>query len=203
MSHKAIKAVFVDLGGVLVLNHSSQVYEKYNKKHGINSETFRSVFKFAHSSKASKKDIENYLKKMGLSSVIWESFKKDFFASEIRNDSLYELLSKFKQEQSVLVFFTTNNGAKLDKVLKKYNLLNLSDHIINSSLISATKPDARFWQFSYKEVQKYQPNIQKKEIMVIDDSSRNIDSAKDFGFQTLLYKTEENNEELREQLLRK
>jgi HAD superfamily hydrolase (TIGR01509 family) len=196
MNNHLIKALFVDLGGVLVLNHSDQVYQEYNKKHGVDSNTLRSVFKFIHSGQPSKEEVERYLEKVGLSKTVWESFKKDFFASEVRNNSLYQLLLDLKQQKSMLIFFTTNNGAKLEKVLKKYDLLNLPDYIVNSSLVEATKPSMPFWQFAYKKIQQHQHGIQKNEIMVIDDSTENIDSAKNFGFQTLLYKTEGDNEKL-------
>ena len=187
-----IKAVFVDLGGVLVLNKASEVYKEFEEKYGLTGDAIKDIFSFLHSGIRSVEDLQNHLSDKNISLEIWREFTSKFYNSEKRNDALVDILQSVKNK-NVKIIYTSNNSSSLYKVLEKYSLSELPDHIVNSSLINVTKPDREFWEAAYIEAEKLIPNIQKSEILVIDDSKTNCDSAIDFGLKSIQYNESVNN----------
>lgn len=193
-----IKAVFVDLGGVLVLNKAQEVYEDFERRYGIKGETIKDIFKFLHSDIRSKEDLLSYLKTQQVSPEVWEEFTGKFHDSEKRNDTLVNILYEAKN-RGLKIIYTSNNSAGLEKVLDKYSLTQLPHVVVNSSLANVAKPDPAFWKVALVEAKKEVPGIAKSEILVIDDSKTNFDSAIDFGFKAFQY-SEAINDQIAESL---
>jgi len=87
----------------------------------------------------------------------------------------------------VPIVFTTNNSDAVTKGIKKYNIENLADLIVNSSELGVAKPDRDFWVTAYSETKKLIPDLKPEEILVLDDSKTNCLSAEQFGFKTFRY----------------
>ncbi len=181
-----IRAVFVDVSGVLVENLLPEIYARYEREHGINREVFRSVFHFLHSGNRSQTDLERYLASINLDPETWKTFTYDFHHSEGRNESLFRLLSDARKH-GVKIIITSNNVVGLKAVLSRFGLTNFADLVISSAEIGLAKPDPAFYRYALKEAEKLVPDITPAEILVIDDHVDNVQSAARLGFQTEYY----------------
>lgn len=181
-----IRVIFCDLGGVLVVNKAKEIGEKYEKSDGLTPEMTRKVFRFIQTAKRTNEDIYEYLRSENISQEVWERFVKEFYASEIRNDSLIEILYKAKGN-GILIIFTTNNSDAVIIGVKKYNIEGLADRIVKSSELGVAKPDKEYWEEAFKEARKFIPDLKPEEILVIDDSKTNYQSAIDYGYKAYKY----------------
>lgn len=179
--------VFVDLGGVLVLNRAREIGEYFEKKYSLDQNKTRDIFRFIQSGKKSDKDIDNFLLSMNVAKVVWREYLDKFIETEVRNDNLFDILKGTKKNQ-IKIVYTSNNSSNIVKIIKKYGLDGLPDLIINSSDAGVSKPDLAFWEVSFAETSSHWPKIKKSEVLVIDDSAVNCDSATSYGFDTVLYK---------------
>lgn len=181
-----IRAIFVDLGGVLLLNKAQEVYKDFECRYGLKSEVIKDVFTFLHSAEKTKEELAGYLALNKIDPAIWAEFTQKFYSSEKRNDKLVEILQKAK-DRGIKIIYTSNNSSGLDRVLRKYALSNLPDIVINSSLENVSKPDSKFWEKAFIAAGREVPGITKVEILAIDDSETNYKSAIKFGLSAIKY----------------
>ncbi|MFA4827131.1 MAG: HAD hydrolase-like protein [Candidatus Shapirobacteria bacterium] len=182
-----ICALFVDLGGVVVINRAREIGELYEKSDGLTLEMTKNVFRFIQTAKRTEEEINRYLQSVNIDPDLWKRFTKEFYSSEIKNDNLVKLLSDLK-EKGLLIIFTTNNSDAVMKGMQKYEIENLPNLVINSSELQVAKPDKAFWEAAFKGTKELLPDLTLEEVLVIDDSNTNCVSAKEFGFQTYQYK---------------
>lgn len=180
------KVVFVDLGGVLIINKAREVGEKYDKEFGLTKEITQDIFHFLHSQERTDQELADYLKSKGVEATLWANFTKDFYNSEKRNDELFEKLREMRRD-GAKVIITTNNGTAARKVIDKYGVGEIVDGFVSSAEIGFTKPQKEYWQAAVDEARKLIPDIINKEILVIDDSHENCVSAIQFGFDAIEY----------------
>ncbi len=181
-----IRALFVDLGGVVVVNKAREIGEQYEKSDGLTPEMTRDVFRFIQTANRTEEEINRHLQSVNISFELWKRFTEEFYSSEMKNDNLVKLLSELK-EKGVLIIFTTNNSDAVVKGMRKYKIENLPNLIINSSELQIAKPDKAFWEAAFNGTQKLLADLKKEEVLVIDDSNTNCASAKEFGFQAYKY----------------
>lgn len=181
-----IKVIFADLGGVLIVNKAKEVGEKYDKSDNLTPEKTKNAFRFIQTAKRTDEELATYLESENIKMDVWKRFLADFYASESRNDDLVELLKKAKSS-GIFVVYTTNNSAKLIDLMKKYQIDEVADLIVNSSDANVAKPDPEFWKVALSETKKFIPDVQLDKILVIDDSQKNCVSAEDFGFRSYTY----------------
>ncbi len=191
----SIKVLFVDIGGVLVVNNTSAIKEKYEKEFGLKKELVGEIFKYLQTKDRTDKEIDDFLKEKGVSGEIWNKYCSELFDSESRNNALYDLLLKAKQAGKLIVY-TTNNSSALGVLMEKYQIADLPDLVINSSEAGVAKPDDAFWQFAIQETQKLNPAIAPEDILVIDDSGLNCHFAIENRMKAVTYGSEVSNTEL-------
>ncbi len=182
-----IRALFVDLGGVVVVNRAREIGEQYEKSDGLTPEMTKNVFRFMQTAKRTEEEINAYLQSVNIAPDLWKRFTKEFYSSEMKNDNLVKLLLELK-EKGLLIIFTTNNSDAVKKGMQKYEIENLPNLVVNSSELQVAKPDKAFWEAAFSETKELLPDLTLEEVLVIDDSNTNYVSAKEFGFQTYQYK---------------
>lgn len=179
--------VFVDLGGVLVLNRAREIGEYFEKKYSLDQIKTRDIFKFIQSGKKNDKDVDSFLLSVNVAKDVWKEYLDKFIETEVRNDNLFNILDKARKKD-IKIVYTSNNSSNIEKIIKKYSLERLPDLVINSSDAGVSKPDLAFWEVSFAETSSHWPKIKKSEVLVIDDSVVNCGSATSCGFDTVLYK---------------
>ena len=180
------RALFVDLGGVVVVNGAKEIGEKFEKSDGLTREMTSKVFRYIQPAIRPEDEIDEYLKSVNIDPETWSRFTKEFYSSEMRNDALVDLFYQYKSK-GIFVVFTTNNSSAVTKGVLKYKIEDLPDLVINSSELKVAKPDKKFWEAAFVETRKLIPELSKDEVLVIDDSKTNCHSAKEFGFQVYKY----------------
>lgn len=184
-----LRALFVDLGGVIVVNRAKEIGQKYEKSDGLTREMTSKIFRYIQTANRSDEDIVAYLKSVDIEPETWRRFTEEFYASEMRNDALINLLFQCKSKR-ILIVLTTNNSSAVTKGIQKYQIENLADLEVNSSELQVAKPDKEFWGTAFRETQRLIPDLTKEEVLVIDDSKTNCQSAEDFGLKSFVYKNE-------------
>lgn len=185
----SIKALFVDIGGVIVVNRAREVGEKFQNEKGLSIEMTKKIFHFLQTDERSEDEFTAFLREQGVDENTWDRFLIEFYGSEARNSELIELLKNAKVK-GIKIVITTNNGSAVRKGMEKYGIIDLPDLLINSSDYHVTKPDPKYWEVALRETRKLKPDIQLAEILVIDDSGTNCLSAKEFGFEVYQYLNE-------------
>jgi HAD superfamily hydrolase (TIGR01509 family) len=182
-----IRALFVDLGGVVVVNRAREIGEQYEKSEGLTPEMTKNVFRFIQTAKRTEAEINAYLQSVNIAPELWKRFTKEFYSSEVKNDNLVKLLFELK-EKGFFIIFTTNNSDAVIKGMQKYEIENLPNLVINSSELQVAKPDKAFWEAAFSGTKELLPDLTAEEVLVIDDSNTNCVSAKEFGFHAYQYK---------------
>ncbi|MDR0870315.1 MAG: HAD family phosphatase [Planctomycetaceae bacterium] len=67
----------------------------------------------------------------------------------------------------------------------------LPHHHILSYRTGIMKPDKRIYQIAYETAQRVVPNIEKAEVMFLDDMPNNVLSAQEFGFNAIQWSGKE------------
>ena len=100
------------------------------------------------------------------------------------NWDLINLFQKYRKEKIKILLTTNNNDIFTLIAVPKYNLNYYFDKIYNSADIKYLKGenDHRLFMEISKEY-----NIEKREILIIDDTKRIIEEANELGYRTYLY----------------
>lgn len=183
---KNIRAIFVDISGVLINNQLPEIYRQFEEKYGIGRNTFRQVLHHFSLSPNIPQDLTSYLQTLSIPAKVWTEFLDRFRHSETVNRDLSDILSYAKQN-GVKIIVTSNNVTDLRPRLTELGIASLPDLIIASGEIGLTKPDPAFWNHAFRETKKLLPDIKPDQILVIDDHLDNLESAKDNGFQIYTY----------------
>ena len=189
-----IKVLFVDLGNTLILSDIKQIYEKFEKEKNLPVELLRRVICFEHAKQRTKNEVNEFLQQIGINTQIYEEFRRELYNSEKRNENLIKLLEEICQNGIVIVL-TTNNSDHLESILEKYKINYLFDLIINSSQAEVMKPNLSYWIYAFDQAKNLLPELQPKEILVIDDNPDNCLSAQKFGMNSFQYLNEPGSEE--------
>ena len=101
-----------------------------------------------------------------------------------RNASLIANLEEIKQVHHLKIIITTNTSLSQDN--DPHGVSSLADLIVNSTP-STPKPSPEFWNEAFSQARSITTGLQINEVLLIDDRSDIIESARDFGLQTLHY----------------
>ena len=192
---KNIKHIIFDLGGVL-LDIDYNKTEDALKKLGIKNVVFSkksqdNLFNLIETGKISKKEFIDKLlsfsttKKREEIIAAWNSILINLPKERIK------LLKNLKNKFSIFLLSITNeihiNGLKNLLGENDYNeFINLFDKIYYSHIIGIRKPSKEAFYLILEE-----NNLNKKNVLFIDDSSQHIKSANNIGINTYHIKNED------------
>ena len=106
--------------------------------------------------------------------LIWKKFYEDLQV----DTEIIEIIKKLKQNYKIFLF-SNFHGELLRKLLEKQKIDSLFDEIIISSEYKVVKPDPEFFNILMRKAE-----VEKNEILFIDDKLKNIESAKKLGINT-------------------
>ncbi|MBI3984594.1 MAG: HAD family phosphatase [Candidatus Levybacteria bacterium] len=109
---------------------------------------------------------------------IWEKF----YSKAELNEDVVEIIKKLKRNYKVFLF-SNFVSELLRKLLESHKITDIFDEIIISSEYKMRKPDPRFYELLLKTA-----GVKAEEILFIDDRQENIEAAKVFGINTVLFK---------------
>lgn len=180
-----IKAIFFDFNGVLILD----------KPGYSSSELENSIYKQLGTSLDDKKDIDNILKDLNWNEEMFWKYIDKSWEGVLPNIQLLHWIKEIKEKGYKTAIIS--NTSRI--IFRKYqensfgiNLEKLFDEIIISSEVKQLKPDKSIYETALQKV-----DVKPNEAVMIDDSNRYLEGAKELGIHTIYF---ENNELLKKSL---
>ncbi|SFI15098.1 HAD family hydrolase [Halpernia frigidisoli] len=199
-----IKAVFMDIGGVLLTNgwgHESRIeaakvfgfdYEEINILHNFIYDVF---------------EIDSISLDEYLNTILFhkpqdftkEQFKEFMFAQSVELPQMLEWLKTWKRQIDLPVFALSNENRDLnDYRIQNFKLHQLFDGLFSSCYIKIRKPDPRIFKRAMEIAQ-----VQPHECVYFDDRPMLVNAAKKLGMNAILHENFETTKNILENFIRK
>lgn len=186
-----IKFVYFDVGGVVIRDFSgTNKWQKMKKFLRVKQERYKD-FDNLYGSYTRKINLDlpvdklkpEFTKKLGIKfpkNFSWLNYYVDNFE---QNKSLWPIINKAKKKYKVGLLTNMYVGM-LDKI-KAANLLPPTEWsvVVDSTKVGFQKPDKEIY-----EIAEVRSGVKTDEIFFIDNDKENIKAAKNFSWQTYLYK---------------
>ena len=182
-----IKAVFFDLGGVILRTEDRSPRSNLAESLGLSYEEIdRRVFENESSKKASLGFITeqehwlNIAKSFNLSESDADRLKFEFFAGDRIDDDLLDLIRALRPER--LVGVISNAWSGMRPWMDEHKIANVFDDMVISAEVGLAKPDPRIYQLAMQNLQ-----VHPQESVFIDDMPRNVKAAREVGMKAILF----------------
>ncbi len=200
--YTGIKAVFLDIGGVMLTNgwgHESR--QKAAKAFGIEYEEMDVLHNFIYNVyEIGSISIDEYL-----DTVVFHSprdftkaeFKEFMYSESIELPEMLSWLKSWKRKIDLPVFALSNEGRELnDYRINTFNLRELFDGFFSSCYIGFRKPDPRIFRTALAITQ-----VSPEECLYFDDRLMLVEVAKNLGMNSIHHQEFEVSKEILERLL--
>jgi putative hydrolase of the HAD superfamily len=199
-----IKAVFMDIGGVLLTNgwgHESRIeaakvfgfdYEEVNILHNFIYDVF---------------EIDSISLDEYLNTILFhkpqdftkEQFKEFMFAQSIELPQMLEWAKTWKRQTDLPVFALSNENRDLnDYRIQKFKLHELFDGFFSSCYVKIRKPDPRIFNRAMEIAQ-----VKPDECIYFDDRPMLVNAAKKLGMNAILHENFDTTKNVLEKFKRK
>ena len=187
-SHGKIKAIFFDIGGVLVKVDSSESIEKLSQKLEVSPEKIR---------RGMTRDLLNeYEKGLLTSNQFYEQLLINYGSSKTMNMEIFKgywLDVLFPCEDSVAflkratedfpVWLLSNtNDFHYDLLMQDFPFMKWVDGGTYSFMVGSMKPDPLIYEIAIRK-----SGFRPEEILFIDDLEANVQAAQDQGINIIYY----------------
>lgn len=188
MTESKVKALFCDLGGVLLTNgwdHKSRA--KAVAKFELNEKEFESRHQLLFGDyEAGKISLSSYLHY----TVFYKprAFSYDLFVEFMQAQSvafadMIDLIKRLKREYDLKIVIISNEGRDLTNFrIKHFNLHEFVDFFIVSCFIGIRKPDKKIWEMALDCVQ-----VEPQKVVYVDDRQLFVEIASDMGLQAFCH----------------
>lgn len=196
----AIKAIIFDADGVTVqgLQFSNQLEKEYGIPKEKTTKFFETDFpKCLIGNGDLKIELAKHVDEWGWKGSIDELLMYWFKTEHKLNEPLIEYITSLKG-RGLKVFLATNNEKyRTEYMLNKMGFKDLFDKVYSSAHLGEKKPELEFFRKVLYDI----PATEANEVVFWDDSSNNVEAAKEFGFKAEFYKDFEHCKETTEQYL--
>lgn len=185
-----ISFVYFDLGGVVILDFSgTNKWEEMKRDLGIEEKTdaaFSNIWRRYHSEFCISRHVDTLIpifkQEIGISFPFGYSMLMDFVNRFDPNPSIWSAINTIRQ--SCMVGILTNAYPKMFQAIQKSGILPPIEWnvIVDSSVVGCQKPDRHIF-----EIAERQSNVNKDEILFVENGEDNIKAAREFGWQTFFY----------------
>lgn len=118
-----------------------------------------------------------------LKGVSLEEVNKSFYSLVSINNEVVSYIKDLRNLGYRIILCSNAQSTFLRKIMEDNSLNSLFDDIFISSEIKLLKDDQRFFEKVINDL-----NINKEETILIDDNSKNIETARQFGIDGILFK---------------
>lgn len=201
-----IKFIYFDVGGVVTKDFScSNKWVELERSLGITEDkdaAFNALFGSYEDELCCGKDVETLLplmqNELGASFPDGYSFLHGFVSKFEKNDAITPILASIPAsiKRGLLTNMYPNmlDSIYADELMPQVDW----DVVIDSSVVQMSKPHPEIYEYAQK-----QSGVRPDEILFVDNGTKNIEAAKEAGWQTFLYDSADyvrSSEELREKI---
>ncbi len=183
-----IKALFFDLGGVLLRTQNRSIREKLGQEFGM---TYDQIDSFVFESQSSKlasigriSEDEHWMdvtRRLGLDASHMPRLRDTFFAGDVLDMELVNFLRQSRGTYKTGLISNAWSGLRPWILREKFD--DAFDHMVISAEAGFAKPDPRIYQFAMEKL-----GVLPKESIFVDDVQKNIDAANNLGMKGILFK---------------
>jgi epoxide hydrolase-like predicted phosphatase len=187
----SIKAVFFDLGGVIVRTEYQTPRQHLAERLGMEYDDLsRIVFDSPTAQQATVGEVTaeahwaTLMKRLKRPASEAETIRDEFFAGDVVDRSLVDFLRSLRG--SYKTGLISNAWDDLRAFILKEKFDDAFDHMIISAEVKVAKPNAKIYQIALEQL-KVSPN----EAVFVDDFYENIESCEEFGIKGIHFKNPE------------
>jgi epoxide hydrolase-like predicted phosphatase len=186
-----VKAVFFDLGGVIVRTEYQAPRQHLAERLGMEYEDIvKIVFESPSSIKASVGEISaeqhwaEVTKRLRRPASETESIRTEFFAGDIVDRELLDFIRSLRPRYSVGLI--SNAWLDLREYIEEQKFEDAFDHMVISAEVGVMKPEARIYQIALE-----QAGVSPNEAVFVDDFYENIEGCEKVGIHGIHFKDPE------------
>ena len=181
-----IRAVFFDLGGVIVRTEYQAPRQRLAEQFGMDYEDIeRVVFGGGSNGSAARASVgeiseeehwQNVMKALKLPASEAERVKREFFGGDVIDRNLLEFLRSLKPGYKVGAI--SNAWSGLRAFIEREKFTDVFDAIIISAEVGAAKPSEKIYRVALEQLQ-----VKPKEAVFVDDFIENIEACEKLGMK--------------------
>lgn len=178
-----IRAVFFDLGGVIVRTEYQAPRQQLAERFGMDYDDIEKiVFGSPSAARATVGEIneeehwQGVMKTLKLPANDVERVKKEFFGGDVVDRMLLRFLRSLKPKYKVGLISNAWNG--LRAYIEREKFADVFDAIIISAEVGAAKPSEKIYTIALEQLQ-----VKPKEAVFVDDFIENIEACEKLGMK--------------------
>lgn len=187
-----IRAVFFDIGGVLVRMENHDKRHEWEARLGVPREYLtRLVFDSEIAARAMTGEVPEeaiwkyVAETLGLSDEQLPQFHSDFWAGDLLDTDLAQFMQTLRPRHKVGIISNAWSDAR--RVLdRKFNLGSYVDDAIYSAEVKLAKPDVRIFRLALERL-----DVRAEEAVFVDDVLENVQAAQSLGMKGVQFKSTE------------
>jgi epoxide hydrolase-like predicted phosphatase len=198
----AIRAVFFDLGGVIVRTEYQAPRERLAERLNTTYEDlYKTVFESDTGHKASLGSIpldehwEAVARRFGRPASETETIRTEFFAGDVIDRTLLDFIRSLRPQHKTGVI--SNAWPDMREYLVENKFDDAFDALVLSSEVGVTKPDPKIYHMALDKFK-----VKPEEAVFVDDIPANVEAAGTLGLHGVLFHTTEQTLKKLKELLR-
>jgi len=187
----SIRAVFFDLGGVILRTEYQAPRQRLAEKFGMDYEDIdKLVFGTPSAARASVGEIteeEHWLTVMKMlkqPASASENFRDEFFGGDVIDLNIVSFLRSIKPKYKTGLISNAWSGLRAYIEREKFD--DAFQHLTISAEVGVMKPSAKIYEFALEQLQ-----VSPNEAVFVDDVWENIQACEKVGMKGILFKTAE------------
>jgi putative hydrolase of the HAD superfamily len=183
-----IKAVFFDLGGVILRTEFQAPRQHLAERLGMEYEDLvKLVFDSPSSIKASHGEISDkehwaeVTKRLKRPASETEAIREEFFAGDVVDHTIVEFLRSLRPRY--FIGLISNSWPDLRDYIARQGFDDAFDHMVISGEVGVMKPEARIYQIALE-----QAGVSPNEAVFVDDVYENIEGCEKVGIRGIHFK---------------
>ena len=179
-----IKALFIDIGGVLLTNGWDHISRKLAcKKFKLDFDEFENLHHLTFDPfERGKITLDEYLKRVVFTkkrNFTVSTFKQFIFSQSQAHEEMIDLIIYLKAKYQLKTVVVSNEGREInDYRIKKFQLTHFIDFFVSSCFVHLLKPDLDIFKMALDLSQ-----VQVEEVLYIENTPLYIDVAKTLGIK--------------------
>lgn len=196
-----IRAVFFDLGGVIVRTEYQAPRQQLAERLGMEYDDLNKIvfdsetgIQATTGTLTSQQHWEAVIKRLKRSPEELASIRDEFFAGDIIDRDILNFLRSIRGTHKTGLI--SNAWSDLRDYLVREKIIDAFDHVIISSEVGVAKPEAGIFQMALKEAE-----VRPEEAVFVDDFYVNIDGCEKVGMKGIHFKDAQSTLQQIKQLL--